>query len=213
MKENFDPAIDWLTDAPLTPEQREVWNALRSEVVAARLTVIELEKRIYGLEHSGTDLTTVLNRPDFNREVARMLAFNDRYGGVSSVVYINIENMETTAEQHGKAIVDACIRQACNVLAQHVRGSDVLGRLAGDEFGVLLGQCDNADAWRKGEQLASFLRAGLLEVQNVKLGLKIYYGAYTFKDDKDIGVGIKEAAKVMTTANPNTAHSKRSADA
>jgi diguanylate cyclase (GGDEF)-like protein len=171
---------------------------MRSELIASRSRIRELEKRIKLLEHpTQEEQASVLTRPEFNREVSRMLAFNERYGGAASLIYINFENMENVINHNDKSLVNAAIREASNVILKCVRSSDVVGRLAVDEFGVLLGQCDNVNAWRKAEQLSRLLNETLTEIRGVRLGLKICYGAYTFREDQDIAAGLREAAKVM----------------
>jgi diguanylate cyclase (GGDEF)-like protein len=194
----IDPAIDWLSDAKLSPEEREAWNLMRAEAARSRETIRDLEKRIKLLEHPVDEQMTVLTRPEFNREVARMLAFNERYGGISSVLYYNVDGVDEVSTRYGKAVANAAIRQISNTLMRNVRNSDVVGRLAADEFGVLLGRCDNANAWKKGEQLAGLLEETLEEVHGCKPGLKIGFGAYTFHENEDIASGLKEAAQVMT---------------
>ena len=203
MIKSYDPTIDWLAQAPLTPEQREVWNAIRTEVINSREAIRDLQKRVKLLENTPTpeEQLSVLTRPEFNREVARMLAFNERYGGVSSVIYINLENMDGIATRYGKSVSNAAIRETSNILMKSVRGSDIVGRLASDEFGILLGQCDNANAWKKGQYISGLLHEKLADVHGCKLELKICYGAYTFQENQDIATGLKEAAQVMTRGN------------
>lgn len=200
MSDSFDPAIDWLADAPLTAEQRNVWDLMRTELLDTREKIRGLERRLKTLERTPEEPLSVLTRPEFNREVARMLAFDERYGGISSVIYFDFKNLDDVATQHGKSVANAAIREISNVLTHHVRGSDIVGRLAPDEFGVLLMRCDSTFAWKKGEQLGQALHAALAEVHGCKLNLKINFGAYTFRDDKDITAGLKEAAQVMTKA-------------
>jgi diguanylate cyclase (GGDEF)-like protein len=201
MSDSLDLTMDWLADAPLTPEQRQVWNLLRAELIDAREKTRTLENRIKTLEHAAEEPLTVLTRPEFNREVARMLAFDERYGGTSSVLYFDFENMEEVTNRYGRSVANAALREIGKVLTQHVRKSDVVGRLAPDEFGVLLSRCDNAFAWKKAEQLGGVLRAALDEVHGCKLGLTVSYGAYTFQDDRDVSIGLREAAQMMTKAN------------
>jgi diguanylate cyclase (GGDEF)-like protein len=129
-----------------------------------------------------------------------MLAFDERYGGTSSVLYFDFENLDSIAGKHGKAVANATVREISNVLMKHIRGSDIVGRLAADEFGVLLVRCDNPQAWKKAEQLSSTLYEALAEVHGCTLNLAISYGAYTFKENEDVGRGIKEAAQVVTKA-------------
>ena len=93
--------------------------------------------------------------------------------------------------------MNAAIREIGDMLIRSVRGSDIVGRLAPDEFGVLLMRCDNAAAWRKAEIMASQLQETLAKS---KLDIKVSYGAYTFRDNEDLATGLKEAAQTMTTA-------------
>ena len=197
----LDLTIDWLESASLTPEQRDVWDQMRAELLDTREKIRSLEHRLKTLEHAPDEPLTVLTRPEFNREVARMLAFDERYGGTSSVLYFDFENLDEAGAQHGKSVMNAAVREISNVLTKHVRGSDIIGRLAPDEFGVLLVRCDNTFAWKKGEQLGNALHEALAEVHGCRLNIKISFGAYTFKDDMDISVGLKEAAQMMTKAN------------
>ncbi len=194
----LDLTIDWLADAPLTPEQRKCWNMLRTELVDGREKIHALEGRLKTIERDADQPLTVLTRPEFNREVARMLTFDERYGGISSVLYFDFENMDDIAARYGKSVANATIREIGNLLTHNVRGSDVVGRLAPDEFGVLLMRCDNSFAWKKAEQLGGALQTGLAEVHGCKIDIKIGYGAYTFQDNRDITVGLKEAAQMVT---------------
>jgi len=207
MTKPLDPTIDWLADATLTSQQRQVWNQLRGEVVDMRHQIKELEKRVELLQREPAEEAnqSILTRPEFNREVARMLAFDERYGGTSSVLYFDFENLEEVVTRYGKSVANAAIHEISNVLMSSVRGSDVAGRLATDEFGVLLVRCDNAAAWKKGERLSQTLREKLDEIHGCKLNLEISYGAYTFRENEDIATGLKEAAQMVTKATATKA--------
>jgi diguanylate cyclase (GGDEF)-like protein len=197
----IDFSKDPLANAPLTPEQREAWNVARDIANASKVKIGDLETRIRLLERQPIDEEhSILTRPEFNREVARMLAFDERYGGTSSVLYFDFEHLDDIAGIHGKAVANATVRQIGDLLMRNVRGSDIVGRLAPDEFGVLLMRCDNAAAWRKGEYLSGLLYDMVNEVHGCKLDLVISYGAYTFRENEDVATGLKEAAHAVTRA-------------
>ncbi len=201
MSSPIDLLARQLADAPLTPQQHAVWHDLCAELVLARVRIQELENRLKVLEHQpdpDASLHTVLTRPEFNREVARMLAFDERYGGISSVLYFDVENLDSLSVRHGRALVDATLRCASDVLMANIRQSDILGRLATEEFGVLLPRCDNADAWKKGEQIASALYDALAKVWGPSVQPNVTYGAYTFREKEDLAVGLKNAASSVT---------------
>lgn len=194
-----------MTDDPfaglgLTSQQRAALEALRHEHALGRVRIVELEKKVQELERSSlsSDHPEVLTRPEFNREVARMLACDERYGGVSSVVYFDVERLDSVAGKFGKAVANAAMREAMLALVRYVRGSDIVGRLAPSEFGVLLVRCGNSDAWRKGRELAGHLYDALVEVHGCRLELEVGYGAYTFRADEDVAKGLKEAAQSVT---------------
>jgi diguanylate cyclase (GGDEF)-like protein len=196
----MDSSIDWLADASLTPEQRHSWNTLRSELSNARAVIADMEQKISQLERVGSveEDHAILTRPDFNREVARMLAFDERYGGTSSVLYFDFDNLDEITAKFGKSVTNATIREISSILMKHIRGSDIIGRLAPDEFGVLLVRCENVPAWKKAEQLAAVLRDKLGEVHGHKLDVAISYGAYTFRENEDVTTGLKQAAEKLT---------------
>lgn len=198
----LDLLTDHLANAPLNEEQRTIWRDLCSELVLARVRIQELENRLKALEskpEENSPFHCLLTRPDFNREVARMLAFDERYGGLSSVLYINIENLDSIRARHGNALVDTAIRCVADTLAKQIRRSDILGRLAPDEFGILLPRCDNKSAWKKGEYVSSAIYDALEALWGPGMKPQISYGAYTFREKEDLGVGLKEAAKDLTS--------------
>lgn len=202
MTKPYDLSIDWLADAILTHDQRKVWTHLREELKTAQSKISAMEERLRELEQQGVHpLPAVLTRPDFNREVARMLAHDDRYGGMSSIIYINLENLEQIAALHGKSVANAATRTMCDTLLRSIRTSDIVGRLAVDEFGIFLARCDNGNAWKKGEFLAGRLHQALLEVHTKLLRPSLTFGAYTFRQNQDVTEGLKQAAETVTKSS------------
>jgi len=202
MTATMDFWSDFLADAPLTPPQRKEWEEWRAAFLAqrARLEALEARLKLLDREQDGEEASfpDLLNRPDFNREVARMLAFDERYGGASSVLYFNIENLDDVRAQYGGDLLASSLHKVAATLALGVRRSDIVGRLAMDEFGVLLPRCENTDAWKKGEALASSLYESLLALWGPSFKPQISYGAYTFREKENLAEGLKQAASDLT---------------
>jgi diguanylate cyclase (GGDEF)-like protein len=189
---------DLFANAQLSPEQRRALTALQDELAEARGKIKLLEDKVANLEQQATTEHTVLTRPEFNREVARMLAFDERYGGTSSVLYFDVAGLDALTGRFGSPLASEAASAASAILTRHVRGSDIVGRLATDEFGVLLARCGNDDAWKKGRSLAALLSAALAVIDGKELGLDISFGAYTFREEEDVATGLKEAAHALT---------------
>ena len=170
--------------------------AMRAELARSRTRILALERRVRELENqvAASEAPVILPRPDFNREVARMLAFDERYGGTSSVLYLDIENLAAMTTHHGEAFAVDLMRQAGDLLFRNVRKSDIIGRLAPDEFGVLLVRCGNAEAWTKAQALSDKLAAALAALSgDGGIAPQILYGAYTFREKEDVAAGIQGA--------------------
>ena len=186
--------LDPLADAALTPEQRAYWQQFR-------LAHAKLQERVAELQRNAQDDAEapgmILTRPEFNREVARLLALEERYGGTSSVIYFNCDNLENLTTQYGRNVTNAAIRILCDTLIKHVRACDIVGRLNSNEFGVLLVRCGNEDAWRKGDSLAVQMQSAVQIVHNHPFTLNVSYGAYSFAARDDLATGLQAAAQSM----------------
>lgn len=104
-------------------------------------------------------LTPVLNRRAFMREVARMTAFVERYGRPAAVLYLDLDGFKAVNDNFGHAAGDAVLRHVGLMLREHVREFDVVGRIGGDEFAVILAQVSAEEAAAKAQALRALLAA------------------------------------------------------
>jgi diguanylate cyclase (GGDEF)-like protein len=127
---------------------------LHEELAQAQAQIAELERLA-----DEDALTPVANRRAFVRQLSRMIAFTKRYGVPASVVYLDINNMKQINDRYGHPAGDAALRYVAAVLRDNTRSSDVVGRLGGDEFGVILAQTDAQQAHNKACLLAAAIAA------------------------------------------------------
>ena len=203
------PALDPLAGAALTPAQRQIWESNRLQLVEIQQRAAELERKLKAAEQVPAEQSAILNRSDFNREVARMLSLDERYGGSSSVLYFNFDRLDTVATRFSQAVANAAASEIATQMLRQVRNSDIVGRLAADEFGVLLIRCSNGYAWQKAEELAALLTSRLVVVQDCRLGLDVNYGAYTFRANEDVTIGLREAAQALTRSGGDSTSPKQ----
>ncbi len=89
-------------------------------------------------EMSMTDaLTGLLNRYGLHRSLQRELSEARRYSRPLSCLLIDIDFFKAVNDTYGHAAGDAALQQAARVIADSVRGSDVVCRYGGEEFLVL----------------------------------------------------------------------------
>jgi diguanylate cyclase (GGDEF)-like protein len=83
-------------------------------------------------------LTQLHNRRGFSAELERHLARGDRYGEHSAVLVLDIDGLKTINDTHGHLAGDNTIIDTATLLRNTLRGTDVVARMGGDEFAVLL---------------------------------------------------------------------------
>jgi len=127
---------------------------LAAELAASRERISELETRI-----DVDPLTETLNRRGFERELKRSLAYVKRYGAGAALIYLDLDDFKPVNDRHGHAAGDAVLKAVAAALVRHVRASDVVARIGGDEFVVLLWNASEPNAAAKAATLESAVYA------------------------------------------------------
>lgn len=99
------------------------------------------------------DLTGTLNRRAFFVAAEQEVERSVRYGNVVSVVMFDIDHFKLVNDRHGHAVGDQALRLAAGALRANLRDVDILGRLGGEEFAVLLPETALAGALEVAERL------------------------------------------------------------
>ncbi|HEY2161783.1 MAG TPA: EAL domain-containing protein [Solirubrobacteraceae bacterium] len=83
-------------------------------------------------------LTGLLNRRRFDEELKRELARAGRHHASGAVLSIDIDNFKSINDAAGHSAGDAVLVEVARVLRDRFRASDVVARVGGDEFSVLM---------------------------------------------------------------------------
>lgn len=185
----------------LTPKVREAITRLMEEVDRVRQELDESRQRIEYLEQLADQdtLAPVSNRRAFVRELSRILSYSERYGTPSSVIYFDLNGLKRINDTLGHAAGDAAILKVAKILAGNVRESDVVGRLGGDEFGVMLAHADETAATRKAEQLAAQIADDPLDWEGAPVDLQVAFGVHTIRGGGDASEALAAADRAMYT--------------
>jgi diguanylate cyclase (GGDEF)-like protein len=106
-------------------------------------------------------LTNVLNHAAFHALLATEVARALRYRGTLALVLLDLDRFKQINDTEGHAEGDRMLRAFAAVLGDSVRESDTVGRLGGDEFGVLLLQAEPSATTAFLERLRSRLPDGI----------------------------------------------------
>ena len=104
-------------------------------------------------------LTGLANRRQFDELAERELARARREGHPVAVVYIDVDDLKARNEALGHGAGDDLLGSFADVARRGLRATDVLARMGGDEFALLLPESDGPTAEATVERIRSDLRA------------------------------------------------------
>lgn len=108
-------------------------------------------------------LTEIPNRRAFDNALERQFNQSQRTGTPLSLLIIDIDNFKQFNDQYGHPMGDECLRRVASALSELThRPEDLVARLGGEEFAILLPNTDNVGATLRAEQYRSV-------VENLKI--------------------------------------------
>ena len=173
-----------LGPADLTPAVQGALGALLSEIDDLRVEVGRLKAKLAEAEGMADRdaLVPLLNRRAMIRELGRIRTFALRYGAQASLVYFDLDDLKSVNDRFGHAAGDAALTTVAQRLAASVRESDVVGRMGGDEFAVILVQAGAEVAEAKASALARAIEADPLRFGDWSAPLHVTYGVCEITD-------------------------------
>jgi len=146
-------------------------------------------------------LTSCHNRRSFLANAGTAFERSRRYNHTFAILYIDIDHFKSINDTHGHAVGDEAIKQMTRICQENIRESDILGRLGGDEFGIILQECGLEYATQTAEKLRSCVCDHIIAGDTTAIRLSISIGAVTIvKHDDDAFDILKRADKNLYEA-------------
>ncbi len=120
-------------------------------------------------------LTGLLNRRSFEEHLAREVAIAGRYGAEGAMIMIDIDGLKDVNDTLGHASGDELIRSVGEVVVGRMRKTDVVARVGGDEFSVLMPHTSAETACEVAEELLGTIRdhGVVLGAQRLRLSASV----------------------------------------
>jgi diguanylate cyclase (GGDEF)-like protein/PAS domain S-box-containing protein len=157
-----------------TAEQRAQIQALERQI-AVQANELKSARTRVGEQTLADDLTGVFNKSHFEIRIENMLRACSRAGMPLSLILLNIEGFSAYNAEHGRAQGDRALKAVATVLRMRVTPSDVVARIGGDEFAVLMPLTDSATA----QKMANTLRHLLHKVNSLEHPVRVAIGCAT----------------------------------
>lgn len=111
----------------------------------------------YQADHD--QLTGLPNRVRFATELDRVLRYAIRYRRPGAVVLFDVDNLNTINDALGHLAGDDVLKAVAEAIDDRVRGTDVMGRVGGDEFAIVLPEAGEVAARDAAERIRATLAA------------------------------------------------------
>ncbi|MGA2010464.1 MAG: GGDEF domain-containing protein [Solirubrobacteraceae bacterium] len=122
-------------------------------------------------------LTGVPNRRFLDLTLSSRLGELRRHGAPFVVAFGDIDHFKQVNDVYGHAIGDAVLRMVASTLAANLRGSDMLARVGGEEFVLLLYHAGAGTSLAGCERLRRLVRSSSISVAGHDLSVTISFGA------------------------------------
>jgi diguanylate cyclase (GGDEF)-like protein len=156
------------------------------EIEQLRGKVAQLQERVLQLDqlaHQDT-LINLPNRRGFMRELERLIDRVSRYGDSGAMLFVDLDGLKMINDSFGHRAGDEALIQVADLLSKGVRRSDVVARIGGDEFGILLENANEESAHETAARLVDLICGSDLVHEGDALPLSVAIGVGMITGDE-----------------------------
>lgn len=118
-------------------------------------------------------LTGALNHKGLEAEIKKSFANAQRHKRMHTVLFIDLDNFKEVNKQYGRYAGDEALCHVYELLRANVRQTDIIARLNGDEFCIILNDVRSLeDGVKCGEKLCNFIESSPVAYEGENIWLK-----------------------------------------
>jgi diguanylate cyclase len=145
-------------------------------------------------------LTGAYNRRFFMEMAEKDLARFHRYGFHLSLIMFDLDLFKNINDTHGHGVGDQVLSRTGELVLRHLRESDYLGRLGGEEFGVLLVDCTLEQAGIVAQRLRESIEAEEIVRDGGSIRFTASFGAAEIQEGEDLAGLLARADEALYQA-------------
>ncbi len=159
----------------------------------------EQDRRIAELEHLATTdpLTRVMNRRGFEDRLTHELQVARRHGVGGVLIFVDLDGFKPINDTLGHAAGDQVLVTVANLLKGHIRTTDYLGRMGGDEFAILLPRSNKRNGLRRAEELDRKLNNAYAPWNNQQIAIRASCGVHMYSAQAEMAQLLEAADEAM----------------
>ena len=144
--------------------------------------LIETENLSWDATHD--PLTNTYNRRWLKHKVTSLLEANKQSDDVHSIIYMDLDGFKNINDDYGHFAGDQYLQAVCRKIESCIRQNDILARIGGDEFAILLTNCELSKAQIIADQILEMINHFVHEFEGNRLSAGCSIGAYEFSGNE-----------------------------
>jgi diguanylate cyclase (GGDEF)-like protein len=183
---------DWGTDVNDVEQLIEEIGALRGKIAQLQERVEQLDL----MAHEDS-LVQLPNRRGFLRALERLIDRVSRYDESAALLFVDLDGLKLINDTFGHQAGDEALIQVARLLVDGVRRSDVVARIGGDEFAILLVHSDEDTALETSNRLNNLIAGSAFQHDGESLPLSVSIGAALIHGDDTPETAMARADREM----------------
>lgn len=154
----------------------------KEKLLSKNMSLEEHSERLQTLSYTD-EMTNVLNRRGFYDLAQKLIEMQTSNGGTGALLYCDMDGLKKINDSYGHKAGDLAIKYESEVLTRVCRNTDIVGRLGGDEFSVVIPNAKAADVARiKKNIIAECKRINQTMNEEFTLSLSVGSAIFTSSD-------------------------------
>jgi len=148
-------------------------------------------------------LTKIDNRRSFFEKSAKIIELARRNKLDVGMLMIDIDFFKRINDTYGHKAGDEVLKAVSQAISKVIRESDLLGRIGGEEFALLVVNCNKENLEKVAQKVRKAVEDVIVEYKEAKINITISVGAYLANDEDDIDEMLKKADELLYKAKEN----------
>jgi diguanylate cyclase (GGDEF)-like protein len=177
--EGFAQGVDDYVTKPFETEELLARIRAGARIIELQKRLIESNKRLEELSLTDT-LTELWNRRAFERELGTRFDTSLRYQRPLALAIIDVDHFKTINDTYGHPVGDVVLRAVAQTVEHVTREADLVARIGGEEFAVLLPETPMLEAIQLAEKVRTAVAATPIHTIAGTLHVTISLGVSSF---------------------------------
>lgn len=130
-------------------------------------------------------LTKIKNRKAYHEKILELLSLYERYKTPFSIMLFDIDNFKEINDTYGHSVGDDVLKDLTKLVQSQIRESDILYRVGGEEFVVILPQTSLKSAIKVAEKIKKYIQNNLKIIENRTITVSIGVCEVELNDNED----------------------------